>query len=94
MVTIGGSLNLLSQQLDEGNVRLFHHLITSLFFCFSGHFYEQMDGVAMGSLLLSMITNFFIEDLMEVALSRVAYWLCYMDDIFMIWPQVLEGLND
>jgi hypothetical protein len=36
-------LNLLSQQFNEDDIRLFHHIITLLFFCFSCHFCEQMD---------------------------------------------------
>jgi len=28
-------LNILSQQFDEGNVGLFHHILTSLVFCFT-----------------------------------------------------------
>jgi hypothetical protein len=54
-------LNFLSWQFDEDNIRLFHPVLTSLF-CFNGQFYEHTDGVAMGSLLLPVISSFFMED--------------------------------
>jgi len=42
----------------------------------------------MGSPLLPVIANFFMEDFVEVALSRVAFkaicWICYMDDTVVI----------
>jgi hypothetical protein len=40
----------------------------------------------MGSPLCSVITNFFIEDLKEMALNwdaqKTLCWFCYMDDSF------------
>jgi hypothetical protein len=67
------SLNLLSQQFDEGNIRLFHHVLTSCFFCFNGQFCKQLDRVAMGSPLSPFIADFFVEHFEEVMLSRAAF---------------------
>jgi hypothetical protein len=36
----------------------FHRILTSSLFCFSGQFYEQFDGVAMGSPLSPVIAKF------------------------------------
>lgn len=49
-VVIRDSL-ILNWQFDEDSVRLFHHVLTTSFFFFNSQFYEQMDGIAVGSLL-------------------------------------------
>jgi len=49
---------------SSGNVRLFHHVLTSSFFCFNGQFYKQTSGV-MG-LSLSAVIAIYLE---EVELS-------------------------
>jgi hypothetical protein len=40
---------------------LFCHALTSSYFSLAGWFYEKIDGVAMGSPLSTIITNFFME---------------------------------
>jgi hypothetical protein len=37
-------------------------MVTSTYFCIDGQFYEQTDGVVMGSTLSPVIANFFMED--------------------------------
>jgi hypothetical protein len=69
-VLIKDSSNILSRQFDEDNVRLLRHVLVSPFFCFNGKFYEQTNGVAMGSPLSSVTANNFMEYSEEVALSR------------------------
>jgi hypothetical protein len=53
----GDELKLLSQQYSENNVRLFHHVPTSSYFCFNDQFYRQTDEVTMG-LPLSPVSHF------------------------------------
>jgi hypothetical protein len=48
-----------------------------------------MDRLAMGLLLSPLIASFFVKDLEEMALSRVAY-----KPICWFWPHGLEKLND
>ena len=48
-VPIVDSLVLLSRHFEEDVLALFKHILTSTYFCFDGQFYEQTDGVAMGS---------------------------------------------
>jgi hypothetical protein len=67
-----GDSSLLSWQFDEGDIRLFHHILTSSS-CFNSQFYKQMDRVAMGSLLSPVIAKFFMIDYEEVALGKAAY---------------------
>jgi hypothetical protein len=95
---IGDSLNLLSWQFNKNNVRLFHHVLTSSYFHFSDQFYEQTDGVSMGSPLSLVIAIFFMEDFGKVALRRVAFkptcWFHYVDDTFIIWPHGPKQLKN
>jgi hypothetical protein len=46
-----------------------HRLGTSTYFLFNGKFYEQKDGVAMGSTLAPTVTNYFMEDFEHQALN-------------------------
>jgi hypothetical protein len=63
------SLNLFSQHFNEDIMALFRYILISTYFSVGGQFYEQTDGVAMGSLLSLVITNFFMEDLEWEGLS-------------------------
>jgi hypothetical protein len=56
------SPNLLRQQFIENILALFRYVLTSTYFSFGGQFYEQTDGMPMGSPIPPIITNFFMED--------------------------------
>jgi hypothetical protein len=58
----GDSLELLSQHFKKNILYLFRHALTSTYFCFYGQYFEQIDGVAMGSPLSPVITNFCMEE--------------------------------
>jgi hypothetical protein len=64
-------LNILSLQFGEDSVKLFHHVLTSSFFCFNDQFYEQTNVVAMGSPLESVTSKFFMKEVEELALSSL-----------------------
>ena len=61
-VPLGESLNLLSQHHSEDILALFRHVLTSTYFSVGGQFYEQTDGVVMGSPFSPVIGNFVVED--------------------------------
>jgi hypothetical protein len=61
-VPITDTLELHSHHFEADALALFKHVLTSTYFCFEGQFYEQTDGVAMGSPLSPVITNFLMED--------------------------------
>jgi hypothetical protein len=90
MVPLEEALRLLGRHFDEAILRLFRHVLTSSFFSFNGQFYEQSDGVAMGSPLSPVIANYFMEYFEEMALESATYkplcWFPYVDDTFVIWP--------
>jgi hypothetical protein len=50
-------------------MKIFHHVLMSLFLCFNGQFCEQIDGVAVDLLISLWIAKFFMEDFKEDELS-------------------------
>jgi hypothetical protein len=66
-------LNLLGWYFEEDILWLFQHVLTSSHISFSGSFYEQANGVNMGSLLSSVIVNFSMEDCREMAFNQAAH---------------------
>jgi hypothetical protein len=62
-VPVTDSLKLLNQHFQEDILALFRHVLTSTCFCFDGQYYEQTDGVAMGSPLSPVIADFLRKNL-------------------------------
>jgi retron-type reverse transcriptase len=94
-VSIVDSLELLSHHFEEDVLALFKHVLTSTYFCFDGQFYEQTDGVAMGSPLSPVIANFFMEDFekkaIELATHKPASWFRYVDDTSSSGPMAKKN---
>jgi len=61
-------------------------------------FYEQTNGVAMGSPLSPVIAIFYMEDFERKAIEKATHkpscWYRYVDDTFVIWPHGKEKLMD
>jgi retron-type reverse transcriptase len=87
-VPVKESLTLLSQHFKDEVLALFKHVLTSTYFCVEGQFYEQTDGVAVGSPLSPVIANIYIENFeikaIETATHKPACWYRYVDDTFVI----------
>jgi hypothetical protein len=92
MVPIVEALCLLSRHFNKDILKLFCHVLNSSLFRFSGHFYEQTDGVAMVLPLSPIIAHFFMEHFEETALERATHkpfgLFRYVDDTIVIWPMV------
>jgi hypothetical protein len=77
-VPIKDSLDLLGQLFDEDVLALFRHVLNSTYFTYGGHFYKQMDGVAMGSPLSPVIADFFMEEYevkaIQLATNKPSCW--------------------
>ena len=62
-----------------------------------GQYYEQTDGVAVGSPPSTIIMDFLVEDFEEMALEQTTRkplcWFRYVDGNFVIWPRVAEKLE-
>ena len=97
-VPIADSFELLRHYFEDDVLELLKHVLTSIYFCFDGQFYEQTDGVAMGSPLSTAIVNFFMEDFEKKAIEQAAHepicWFRYVDDTFVIWPHDQENLTE
>ena len=61
-VPVEESLTLLSQHFNKDILALYKYVLTSTYFFVDGRFYEQTDGVTMGSPLSPVIANFYMED--------------------------------
>jgi hypothetical protein len=59
-VPLGEALRLLGRHFGDDILCLFRHVLTSYFFRFDGQFYEQADGVAVGSSVSPVIASFLM----------------------------------
>jgi hypothetical protein len=61
-------------------------------------FFQQKDGMAVGSSLSLIVSNIYTEHFEKLALGSVqhkpALWFRYVYDIFMVWPHGLERLQN
>jgi hypothetical protein len=77
-------------QFNKQTVDLIRHVLTTMYFLYDDSFYDQKDGVMVGSPLPSVIANFYMEHFEQQAISsaikKPARWYRYMDDAFMVWP--------
>ncbi|XP_060528287.1 uncharacterized protein LOC132703174 [Cylas formicarius] len=89
MVPVKETLDLISARFRNDVTELFRHCLTTTYFQWNKEFYEQVDGVAMGSPLSPVIANFFIEKFEQQALNtaqkKPKCWFRYVDDTFVIW---------
>jgi hypothetical protein len=67
------SLTLLSQHFNNEILALYKHVLTSTYFCIDSQFYEQTEGVAMGSPLSPVIANFYMEDFKRKGIAKVTH---------------------
>ncbi|PSN48481.1 hypothetical protein C0J52_11724 [Blattella germanica] len=61
-VPLKETLDLLRPHFDDNVISLFHHVLTSTYFLYNGAYYEQTDGVAMGSPLSPAVANFYMQE--------------------------------
>ena len=103
-VPVDETITLLNRHFKDEDLALYKHALTSTYFCVDGQFFEQTDGVAMGSPLSPVIANFYMEEseknVIETATHKPACWYRCVDDTFVIWPhgqkrlmKLLEHLN-
>ena len=83
-------------------VILFYMFLNTSFkmthFLFNGRFYNQIDGVAMGSPLAPVFANIFMgfyesQWLNEYNLNKPKFYLRYVDDILAAFERERDSLN-
>jgi hypothetical protein len=75
-VPITDTIELLSHHFEDDVLALFKHLLASMYFCFEGQFYQQIEGVALGSPLSPIVTIFmgyFGKKAIELATHKPLY---------------------
>jgi retron-type reverse transcriptase len=77
---------------------LLRRFLTISYSSFSGQFYEQIGGVAMGSPLSPVVANFYMKyfekRVFDLAIHKPLCWFRYIEDIFVIWPHGPNKLKD
>jgi hypothetical protein len=72
--------------------------LRSTFFTFRGSFYEQTEGMAMGSPLSLVVANLYMEHFEGQALDSFPLkpkgWRRYVDDTNFLWPHGRNNLNE
>ena len=73
-------------------ILLLEFCLKNTYFSFQGQFFEQVEGVAMGSPVSPIVTNLYMEYLEQKALSTAPhpprFWCKYVDDTFIIHKEV------
>ena len=70
-------------------IRLLEFCLKSTYFSFQDQFYEQVEGMAMGSLVSSIVADLYMEYFEQKALSTAPrLWWKYEDDTFVIQKEI------
>jgi hypothetical protein len=70
--------------------------LKTTYFQVDDKFFQQKDGMAMGSSLSPIVSNIFMVHFEKLALDSAQYRqsLRYVDDTFMVWPHGSEQLQN
>ncbi|PNF14821.1 hypothetical protein B7P43_G06341, partial [Cryptotermes secundus] len=79
----------------EAIMELLDVCLRTTYFQMDDGFYQQKDGMAMGSSLSPVVSNIYMEHFEQLAIDsaqdKPSLWLRYVDDTFVIWPHGAEG---
>ena len=104
-IPVTDAIETIKELTNEETAKLVEVCLRSTYFTFREEFYEQIEGVAMGSPLSPIVANLYMESFERRALDlsplNPKTWKCYVDDTDVVWPhrrrslaQFLEHLNN
>jgi hypothetical protein len=83
--------------LFEAIMELLESCLRTTYFQVDDRFFQQKDGITMGSSLSPIVSNIFMEHFEKLALDSAKHkpllWLRYVDDNFVVWPLGPEQLQ-
>ena len=104
LIPIDPALNIIRDLLDKDHtlnestvlavsdiILLLEFCLKNTYFSFQDQFYEQVEGVAVGSPVSPIIANLYMEYLEQKALSSAptpSFWHRFVDDTFVIHKEV------
>jgi hypothetical protein len=97
-IPVDEAIKVIEELTDKETYLLVRVCLKSTFFTFRGCFYEQTEGVAMGSPLSPVVANLYMECL-EKTWNRLfplkpKEWKIYVDDTHFVWPHGRNSLVD
>jgi hypothetical protein len=79
-------------------MKLLELCLETAYFQVDDRYYQQKEGMAMGSLLSPVFSNIFVEHFEKLALDTAehtpALWLRYIEDTFVVWSGGLASLQE
>jgi hypothetical protein len=95
--TTQGDLTATGTKIQGGISDLFKQTVTSTYFLFNGKYYDQKDGIAMGSPPAPTVAHYFMENIekqaLDMAPKRPTCWYRYMDDTFVMRLHGMEEVR-
>lgn len=95
-VPLESTLKLVEPLFSAPVVELFRYVLRSMYFVYEGTFCKRAGGVAMGSPVLSVIADFYMEEfekhVLDIAPSKPSLYKCYIDNSFLIWSHGRDKL--
>jgi Reverse transcriptase (RNA-dependent DNA polymerase). len=86
----------MSQHIPAEIKDLLRQVLTTTYFLFDGTFYEQTNGVAMGSPLAPTVVKIYMkkfeQEVLSTAKKKPTHWYRNVDDTF--WPHGKQTLQD
>ena len=95
-IPIDEAINTIKELTNTETAKLVEVCLRSTYFTFQNEFYEQVEGVAMGSPLSPIVANLYMERFERQAIEsfplKPKIWKCYVDDTDVVWPHGEDNL--